>query len=186
MTFQMNSLTLFRFTNSATCILLLCFFSCHDQSNKKAETERASPAHILTKTSDTCSFSLRENAQICDTCWSTLIVRHDECTACLDLFVDSGTVYLDHQTIHYFDSLAKTRRSDQEIPAYNGLINTVDLLLENPKDYRRLWKFPEAPDLYKRYRVKGKVTGPKNTYSLQFKMTQFTLLNSASSSRFDR
>jgi hypothetical protein len=179
--------------NFSIILILLIFYSCGNQRTEvKPKTEKRSDTIALITSyrrngCDTCSYAPRNNAQVCDTCWSTLIVKHEECTECKDLLVDSGTVYVDRTTINYFDSLFRTRKSSpDEIPVHTNLINTMDLYLENPKDFRKLWKFPDVSDCYKRYRVTGKVTGPKYTYSLQFQIKRFTLLDTVYSKKFDR
>jgi hypothetical protein len=172
-------------------VFLLALFSCRGQIKEAEPTRKTDSSSVVPASSyikkgcDTCRYSLRNNAKVCDTCLTTIIVHHDECTECRDIYVDSGTVYLDHQTVRYFDSLAKSRiRPADEIGTFDGLINTVDMYLEKSTDYKRLWKFPDAGDLYKKYRLTGRIVLNKKNQWIVFKIKHFTLLDSVYSKRF--
>ncbi len=122
------------------------------------------------------------NAIFCDSCVSTLIVEHQECTECSDLFVDSGIVFIGGNAINQFDSDQKNNRKNR---MHSLKLNTFDLCFEDKNDYYKLW--PDTitfKDWDKKYRVTGKVTGYHESY-LTFKLLNYTLLDTIYAKKFD-
>lgn len=128
------------------------------------------------------SITYVQNAIFCDTCVSTLIVEHQECTECSDLFVDSGIVFIGKNVIAQFDFEQK-RKTKSRINTLK--LNTLDLCFEDKHDYYKLW--PDTisfKDWGKKYRVTGKVTEYNESY-LTFKLLNYTLLDTIYARKFD-
>lgn len=133
------------------------------------------------------SILFRANAKYCDTCVTILIVEHNECTECSDLYVDSGIVFINRNAIKQFDSTWLARKNDFEDIRYEHYekLNTADLCLDDKNDYYKLW--PDTisfKDWNKKYRVKGKITKFNGSY-LKFKLLDYTLLDTNYSKKID-
>lgn len=122
-------------------------------------------------------------AKLSDTCISTLIVGHHECTGCSDLAVDSGTVFVSRKVIAQFDSESKKNLKYKGDIFYNEFkkLNTSDLLLDDGADFDKLW--PDRSDLSRKYRVTGLITEYKGM-RLTFKLLSYTLLDTLYAKRF--
>jgi hypothetical protein len=112
-----------------------------------------------------------DDAKLCDTCISTLIVEHHECTGCSDLYVDSGIVFISGKVVAQFDSASKENLKDKDNVFYSEFkkLNTSDLLLYNRSDFYKLW--PDTitwQDWGKKYRVTCRIIEYKGT-RLKFK-----------------
>jgi len=131
--------------------------------------------------------SITYDAKLCDTCISTLIVRHQECTECSDLYIDSGTVFISSKVIAQFDSESKKNLKDKDNIFYSQFkrLNTSDLLLDNKNDFYKLW--PDTvtwKDWGKKYRVTGRITEYKGM-RLKFKLLDYKLLDTLYAKKFN-
>jgi hypothetical protein len=136
-------------------LFLFAFFSCGDSQKKKEISLRDSLFEKIRN---------RDNVKICDTCLSVLVVSHQECTECRDLYVDSGILFLPRKILIDFDTSIT-------IKGHKMKLNTSDLCLEDRADFYRLW--PENNyDFRKKFRVTGKVVRNEK-HSLKFKIYSF-------------
>lgn len=127
------------------------------------------------------------DARLCDSCISTLIISHHECTGCSDLSVDSGFVFISSNIIEQFESESKKNLKDKDNVFYSEFrkLNTSDLLLDDRNDFDKLWPLTATwRDWTKKYRVTGRITEYKGT-RLKFKLSDYTLLDSLYAKRFD-
>ena len=110
------------------------------------------------KTQKKSNIQIGGNYKICDTCKTTIIVGHNECTDCADLQVDSGFIYISQNLFDQIDTMKK----DTGLFTPNR-ISASDLYLSDKKYFYKLW--PDTinfKDFYKVYRVTGKVTEVKH------------------------
>ncbi len=126
------------------------------------------------------------DAKLCDTCISTLIVEHHECTGCSDLYVDSGTLFISSKVLREFDSESKKNLKDKDNLFYNEFkkLNTGDLLLDDDNAFDKLWPVTATwRDWTKKYRVTGRITEYKGM-RLKFKLLSYALLDSVYGKKF--
>lgn len=151
------------------------------------EKYRSKDNYILSIRIDSIPDSLLENrnASLCDTCITTLIVRHEECTECKDIYVDSGIIYLSQKIISDFISsnLNKQRGKSNNKNEYmfSSRLNTKDLYFTNEADLNKLW--PTLSDFHKLYRIRGRVTENSGS-TLKFDLSSYVLLDSIYARKF--
>ena len=99
-----------------------------------------------------------DNYIICDTCNTTVVVHHDDCTTCGEITVDSGAIYLTKEILKNVENLAiNTDREDTFILPPN-YIPLHELYLSDKHYFRTLWKDTiEYKDIYKAFRLTGKI-----------------------------
>ncbi|MFI5141309.1 MAG: hypothetical protein ACHQII_03035, partial [Bacteroidia bacterium] len=79
------------------------------------------------------------NYNICDTCQTTILVHHDECTTCGDILVDSGTVYFTNQIYKQANALVdSSAKADSFLLSPNN-IDVNQLYFSNPRQFTKLW-----------------------------------------------
>jgi len=95
---------------------------------------------------------------LCDTCTSTIIVHHSECTTCGDISIDSGIVYLSNQIINMAITLVtKSDKNDLKHLSPN-MISCTELYFSDKNYFSELWADTIAfKDFYKAFRLTGKV-----------------------------
>lgn len=135
--------------NHFLLLISVLLFSC---SSDKITDNKILPSKNILK--------LRDGAEFCDTCSSFLFIKHDECTDCADLMVDSGTVYISQAIYKTCDSLINADSLLKKHLDADGYLylNTNDMNLSNKGLFYKLW--PDTitwSDFNKKYKVKGKV-----------------------------
>ena len=97
--------------------------------------------------------------EICDTCTTTILVSHNESTLSGEITIDSGIVYLSHKILKNVNSLAvNIEPSKKPIISPNHILNR-ELHFADKNYFNKLWKDTiNFTDLYKVFRLKGKVT----------------------------
>lgn len=99
----------------------------------------------------------------------TLIIRHDECTDCQDIVVDSGEVIVP-------EKIKRNFRGKKLIGGYTSKLNTHDMRLENDSVFRELFGSPPDWQFENRYRVLGEVIGLKDSCELIFRIYRYEKL----------
>ena len=67
------------------------------------------------KTQKKSNIQIGGNYKICDTCKTTIIVGHNECTDCADLQVDSGFIYISQNLFDQIDTMKKIQAFSHQI-----------------------------------------------------------------------
>lgn len=98
---------------------------------------------------------------VCDTCISTIIVHHEECTTCGEITVDSGNVYLSHDILEKCNTLANNPASARSGKFSPNYIFMHELYFSNKGYFNKLWKDKEFKDYDKAFRLTGKVVDVK-------------------------
>ncbi|MFT3793204.1 hypothetical protein [Flavobacterium sp.] len=127
--------------------------------------------------------SYGKTAQFCDSCVSTLVVEHMECTECKDLLVDSGTVFITAKILRQIElHLAKDSKKGNA----RTKLNAIDLYFEDPTDFKKLWGDTISwKNWGRKYRVKGSIA-KYDKGALYFKMDAYEILDTAYAQTFDR
>ena len=129
--------------------VLLIVLSCDNNSDNLLKKE------ILTD-----SLRIYSDTKLCDTCSSSLIIGHGECTECSDLQTIGGTLYVPSLIYKRYDSIIKTDSFYIKKLKKHDLVflNMNDLKLSNESIFTKLWDDTATwKDFYKRYNVVGKV-----------------------------
>jgi hypothetical protein len=103
--------------------------------------------------------TFNDEYKICDTCTTTILVHHNESTTSGEITIDSGIVYLSHEILKNVNSLAvNIEPSKKPIISPNHILNR-ELHFADKNYFNKLWKDTiNFTDLYKAFRLKGKVT----------------------------
>ncbi|TCC92338.1 hypothetical protein EZ428_11470 [Pedobacter frigiditerrae] len=158
-----------------TCLLFV--IACN---NKTIETQKSG------------NWKLKGNYKICDTCTTIILVHHDECTECADLYVDSGTIFIPTKVLSMIDTLSLNTKSS--IMSQSNQVNLSDINLDDASYFNKLWsdsiKYEDRylKDLHNAFRLKGRIlsferrffNGKKSYYpSLYFKVLKAEEIDTA-------
>jgi hypothetical protein len=130
-----------------TLILITLLIACNNKKNKE----------ISLKQKEKITFN--DEYKVCDTCTTTILVHHMESTRSGEITIDSGIVYLSNKILHNIDSLAVNTDNSKSylIPPIHILNRELNFTDRNY--FAKLWKDTvNFTDLYKVFRLKGKVT----------------------------
>jgi hypothetical protein len=130
-----------------TCLLLffIFFVSCKEKKADKGEAFRNTKNQFI------------ESPVICDTCITTIIVHHDDCTFCGEITVDSGVVFIPSKILRINDTLIDYSNIEDSSYVPHHQISLKGLTI-GKEAFLNLWKDTmNGSDLYKTFRLTGKI-----------------------------
>jgi|GEM_PF-2733979 len=127
-------------------IIFILIVACKDKSSKTVDIN---PKATITFSGDYI---------ICDTCQTTILVHHDECTTCGEITVDSGTIYLTSDIVRSANKLAINSDEPDTFLLPPNYVALHELYFSDKHYFNKLWTDTvNFKDFYKTFRLTGKV-----------------------------